>query len=143
MNFKVIISLWIGSLLLASTLSFYVTRNYYTSPLPNPNVPLVSPIQSPVVPMPKDLSCELAKSELFHYNNDMPTINVVILEQTRTKVDVMVDGALYQRKFLTEVSIPLVQAESSNWRFGLGVTVGAIAVVGVSYGAVKLYERFH
>jgi hypothetical protein len=140
MNFKVIISLWIGSLLLASTLSFYVTRNYYTSPLPNPNVPLVSPIQSPVVPMPKDLSCELAKSELFHYYNDMPTINVVILEQTRTKVDVMIDGALYQRKFLTEVSIPLVQQESGNFKLYLGIGVGTALTIGAIYGGYRLVK---
>jgi hypothetical protein len=142
MQSKVIISLWLGSLILTATTTGILVKNYYTKPIPNNNVVVTTPVQSPVIPTSPSLSCELVRSELWKYQNDMPTINVVILEQTRTKVDVMVDGALYQRKFLTEVSIPLVQAESSNWKFTVGATVATAAIISIGYGAVKLYDRF-
>jgi hypothetical protein len=136
MQSKVIISLWLGSLILTATTTGILVKNYYTKPIPNNNVVVTTPVQSPVIPTSPSLSCELVRSELWKYQNDMPTINVVILEH------VMVDGALYQRKFLTEVSIPLVQAESSNWKFTVGATVATAAIISIGYGAVKLYDRF-
>jgi hypothetical protein len=140
---KTTIYLCIGSCLLSAAISGILVRQYYTKPIPNNGTVITSPVVSPVINTPPDLACDLARSELFHYNNDMPVINYVILEQTRSNIDVMVDGALYKRKFLQDINIPLMQTESGNWKFGLGVTVGAIAVVGISYGAVKLYDKFH
>jgi hypothetical protein len=139
---KTTIYLCIGSCLLSAAISGILVKNYYTKPIPNNSTIITSPVVSPVINTPPDLACALARSELFHYNNDLPVVNVVMLEQTRSNVNLMIDGSVYTRKFLTEVSIPLVQQESGNWKFGLGVTVGAVAVVGISYGAVKLYERF-
>jgi hypothetical protein len=142
MTTKSFIIICVSSLALTATSVWYATKTYYTQPISNTNPIVVSPVVSPVIPTEPNLSCELAKSELWKFRNDLPVVNVVMLEQTRSNVNLMIDGSVYTRKFLTEVNVPLVQMESGNWRFAAGVTVGAVAVVGISYGAVKLYERF-
>jgi hypothetical protein len=137
---KTTIYLWIGSCLLSAAISGILVKNYYTKPIPNGGTVVTSPVVSPVISTPPDLACALAKSELFHYNNDLPVVNVVMLEQTRSNVNLMIDGSVYTRKFLIEVNIPLVQQESGNFKLYLGIGVGTIATVGAIYGGYRLVK---
>jgi hypothetical protein len=143
MTTKSFIIIWVSSLALTATSVWYATKTYYTQPISNTNPIVVSPVVSPVIPTEPNLSCELAKSELWKFRNDLPVVNVVMLEQTRSNVNLMIDGSVYTRKFLTEVSIPLIQQESGNFKLYLGIGVGTAATAGAIYCGYRLVKLLH
>ena len=140
MTTKSFIIIWIGSLVITACGAWYATKTYYTKPISTNNPVVVSTIVSPVIPTEPDLSCSLAKSELWKFRNEMPVVNITILEQTRSNINLVIDGHVYVRKFLTEVDIPLVQAESSNFKLYFGIGLGIVATSAAIYGGYKLVK---
>jgi hypothetical protein len=128
------------SFVIGSGITGFAVRNYYIKPIPNPTPIHTNPVVSPTIPMEPDLSCELAKSELWHYRNDLPVINWKVTEQTKTNIDVMIDGKFYMRTFTQDVTIPIAQVETSNFKLYLGIGIGTVAAVGAIYGGYKLIQ---
>jgi hypothetical protein len=100
--------LLLGSHIVIALIAGLSVRYYYTRSLPNPNIPISHPIVSPVIPTNPALTLDEIKNKLNHYQNDLPEIECTILEQSETNLDVMIDGHLYERKFLEEVEFKLV-----------------------------------
>jgi hypothetical protein len=98
----------LGSHIVIALIAGLSVRYYYTRSLPNPNIPISHPIVSPVIPTNPALTCDEVKSKLVHYQTDLPVIDTTILEQSQTNLSLMLDGSLYERKFLQEVDVKLV-----------------------------------
>jgi hypothetical protein len=131
---KVILILWIASVLISSAGTGYIV---YKATFKNPPAPMPQPIISKPVERPPDLSCELAKNHLFHYDNDPFKIDWKTLNQKDKQLTVNIKGNLYQRDFEQTTYLP-IEIKSGNWKIGLGFTLGAAAVGGAVYGMHKL-----
>ncbi len=138
MNTKQFVIIWLGSIALASVLTWFGTYKYYTQPLP-PGPPVnAQEVISPIIPMEPNLTFQQALGELKHYRQDPFKIEWTVLEQSRSNIDVMIEGKIYARTFLQEANIPLIQAESQNWKIAFGAVLGVAACGGVAYGLHKL-----
>jgi hypothetical protein len=140
MKTKHMIISWLGSILIASSATWYITRDYYNKPIPNPNDPVATPVVSKPVERPKDLECELAKDLLYHYDNDPFVIEWKTLKQTRTELNLGITGNLFERSFSQEAAIPIIQSSSGNWKLYLGFGIGTIATAGAVYGGYKIFK---
>jgi hypothetical protein len=96
------------------------------------------PIISPTIPIKPNITFDEAIGELHHYHFDAPQIEWKVISQSRTQIQVGINGSLYERKFSEEATLPIVQTSSGNWKLGLGIGIGAAAVIGGIYGMHRL-----
>lgn len=142
---KFIIILWIVTVIGSSLFTGYVvyinTKPDVIVQKPDPK-PVVAPPVEREVPI-KDMSCDLVKSELWHYENDPMKIDWYLLDQTNEQMNLEIQGTIYKRSFSQEanIGINIVERNTGNWKLVLGFSAGTVFAVGTSYVVYRLFIK--
>jgi len=137
MNKIIIIAIAVWTIISCS-LTGYIVYDYMDKDIIQP---VAAPVISKSIKRSKDLSIELMKNHLWHYDNDPFKIEWSTLSQKGNVLNEKIEGSLYERKFTQEAFLPVV-IESKNWKLVLGFTLGAGATIGTGYIIYKLIDKF-
>lgn len=124
--------------LLSAALSGYAVYRYLTRG-GNPENVVTGPVNSPAVKYDYAAADrnELQK-RLFCYDNEIPVLNYTVLRQSSVTTDIEVKGALCERGFSQNISVPV--AQQGNFKFYVGLGLGVVVASGAVYGAYKLIQ---